>query len=94
MMEQQMIKYMESQSLRPTLFEAIKQLIIAGNALLFLPPAEGGMRCYTLREYAVQRDTIGNVLQIVAKDTVSRGSLPDSMQSALPDSGEPTINER
>lgn len=94
MMEQQMIKYMESQSLRPTLFEAIKQLIIAGNALLFLPPAEGGMRCYTLREYAVQRDTIGNVLQIVAKDTVSRGSLPDSMQSVLPDSGEPTINEK
>lgn len=94
MMEQQMIKYMESQSLRPTLFEAIKQLIISGNALLFLPPAEGGMRCYSLREYAVQRDTIGNILQIVAKDTVSRGSLSDTLQAALPESGSVEINEK
>lgn len=94
MMEQQMVKYMEAQSLRPTLFEAIKQLIISGNALLFLPPAEGGMRCYGLREYVVQRDTIGNVLQIVVKDTVARGSLPENMQSALPDVGEPKVDEK
>ena len=94
MMEQQMVKYMESQSLRPTLFEAIKQLIIAGNALLFLPPAEGGMRCYSLREYTVQRDAIGNVLQIVALDTVARGSLPDNIQSALPETGEPKVDEK
>ena len=94
LMEQQMIKYMEAQSLRPTLFEAIKQLIIAGNALLFLPPAEGGMRCYSLREYVVQRDTIGNVLQLVARDTVARGSLPDAVQNLLSESGEQTLEEK
>lgn len=94
MMEQQMVKYMEAQSLRPTLFEALKQLIIAGNALLFLPPAEGGMRCYGLRDYVVQRDTIGNILQIVARDVVARGSLPDNIQSLLPDAGEPKIEEK
>lgn len=94
LMEQQMIKYMESQSLRPTLFEAIKQLILAGNALLFLPPAEGGMRCYSLREYVVQRDAIGNVLQIIAKDTVARGSLPDNIQSLLPETGDQSLNEK
>ena len=94
LMEQQMIKYMESQSLRPTLFEAIKQLILAGNALLFLPPAEGGMRCYSLREYVVQRDAIGNVLQIIAKDTVARGSLSDNIQSLLPETGDQSLNEK
>lgn len=36
-----MVKYMEHNGLRPTLFECIKQLLIAGNALLFLPPLEG-----------------------------------------------------
>lgn len=88
MMEQAMMKYMEAQSLRPTLFEAIKQLIISGNALLFLPPAEGGVRCYGLRDYVVQRDAIGNVIQIVARDVLARGTLPESMVSLLQETGD------
>ncbi len=42
MMESAMMKYMESISLRPTLFEAIKQLIIAGNAPAILASCRGG----------------------------------------------------
>lgn len=87
LMEQSIMKYMESQSIRPTLFEVIKQLIVAGNALLFLPPAEGGMKCYTLRDYVVERDAVGNVLQIVTKDVLARGSIPESMLSLLGESG-------
>ena len=49
MMEQIIMRYIESSSMRPTLFEAIKQLVISGNSLLFLPPKEGGMKCYHLR---------------------------------------------
>lgn len=87
LMEQAILKYMESQAIRPTLFELIKQLIIAGNALLFLPPAEGGMKCYNLRDYVVERDAVGNVLQIVTRDRLARGSLPESLLSMLGDSG-------
>lgn len=94
MMEQQMVKYMESQQLRPTLFEALKQLIIAGNALLFLPPAEGGIKCYNMRDYVVQRDSVGNVLQMVALDTVARGTLPEAIVSMIPSQGEPTLDEK
>ena len=95
MMESAMMKYMESISLRPTLFEAIKQLIIAGNALLFLPPAEGGIKCYHLRDYVVQRDGIGNVIQLVARDTVSRGTLPEELQSAMQQStGDVDLSEK
>lgn len=87
LMEQTIMKYMESQAIRPTLFEVIKQLIIAGNALLFLPPAEGGMKCYTLRDYVVERDAVGNVLQIVTRDILARGSVPESLLSMLGDTG-------
>lgn len=83
MIENSMMRYMESQSLRATMFEAIKQLIVAGNALLFLPPKEGGMKCYGLRNYVVERDGLGNVLQIVAKDTLARGSLPEALLGML-----------
>ena len=90
-MEQAMMRYMESQSLRPTLFEAIKQLIISGNALLFLPPAEGGVKCYSLRDYVVERDGVGNVIQLVARDTLARGTLPENLTSMLENQeGEPS----
>ena len=82
-LENSMMKYMEAQSLRPTLAEALRQLIVAGNALLFLPPKEGGIKCYSLRDYVVQRDGTGNVLQIVAKDSLSKGSLPDNILELL-----------
>lgn len=83
MLENAVVKYMEAISLRPTLSEAIKQLIVSGNALLFLPPKEGGIKCYKLRDYVVQRDGTGNILQIVAKDSLSRASLPDYVNEYL-----------
>lgn len=96
LMETQMVKHMESMSLRPTLFEAIKQLIVAGNALLFLPPLEGGVKCYNLRDYVVERDGTGNVIQIVARDVLSRGTVPESILSMLGDAGgdNQNVNEK
>lgn len=90
LMENAMMKYMEENSLRPTLSEAIRQLIVAGNALLFLPPKEGGIKCYTLRDYVVQRDGTGNVLQIVARDILSRASVPDRVLKILEETSSST----
>lgn len=87
LMETQMVKHMEAMSLRPTLFEAIKQLIVSGNALLFLPPLEGGVKCYGLRDYVVQRDGVGNVIQLVARDTLAKGTVPQNIRSLLGQTG-------
>lgn len=94
MMEQAMMRYIESISFRPTLFDALKQLIISGNALLFLPPKEGGVKCYHLRDYVVERDGTGNVLQIVTKDTVSKGSLPENLFEYMENADDAEINEK
>lgn len=94
LIETQMVKHMEAMSLRPTMFEAIKQLIIAGNALLFLPPLEGGVKCYSLRDYVVERDATGNVIQLVARDVLSRGTVPESVLSLLGDTGGENLNEK
>ena len=85
LMENSMMKYMEAMSLRPTLSEALRQLIVAGNALLFLPPKEGGIKCYSLRDFVVQRDGVGNIIQIIAKDTLARTSLPRAVLELLDD---------
>lgn len=92
LMEQLIMKYMESQAVRPTLFELIKQLIIAGNALLYIPADDTGMKCYTLRDYVVERDAVGNVLQIVTRDTLARGSLPESLLSMIGDTSTGDTN--
>lgn len=87
LMETQMVKHMEAMSIRPTLFEAIKQLIVAGNALLFLPPLQGGIKCYGLRDYVVQRDGVGNVIQLVARDALAKGTIPQNIRSLLGQTG-------
>ena len=41
MVERIIMNYIESNSYRVTLFEALKQLVVAGNVLLYLPEPEG-----------------------------------------------------
>lgn len=95
MVERIMMNYMEANNFRVTLFEALKQLIIAGNALLYIPDPSGSgssynpMRLYKLSSYVVQRDAFGNILQIVCLDKVAYSALPEDVKSSLSDDHEP-----
>lgn len=86
-LERKITSYMETHQIRTTANEALLQLVIAGNVCVFLPPAEGGMRIYRLNSYVVSRDGIGNVLEIIAKESVAYGALPPEAQSAIGESG-------
>lgn len=82
-LERRVIRYIESQQIRVTIKEALNQLLIAGNALLFLPPAEGGAKLYRLSNYVLQRDALGNVMQICTKDTLALATLPSEVQAIV-----------
>ena len=86
-LERKITSYMETHQIRTTANEALLQLVIAGNVCVFLPPAEGGMRIYRLNSYVVSRDGIGNVLEIITKESVAYGALPPEAQSAIGESG-------
>lgn len=86
-LERKITAYMETHQIRTTASEALLQLVIAGNVCVFLPPAEGGMRIYRLNSYVVSRDGIGNVLEIIAKESVAYGALPPEAQSAIGEAG-------
>lgn len=75
----------EANYIRVAAFEALKHLIVSGNALLYIPP-EGGLRVFHLDRYVVRRDPMGNVLDIITKENVSRDALPDNL--VLPDDTE------
>ncbi len=82
-MERRIVAFMESHQLRVSVNEALLQLVVAGNVLLFLPPHEGGMRLYRLSSYVLQRDGIGNVIEIIAKETLSFAALPEEAQRCI-----------
>lgn len=96
MVERVIMNYMESNSYRVTLFECLKQLVVAGNALLYMPePSSGGsssskynpMKLYRLSAYVVQRDAYGNVLQIVTRDQMAFGALPEDVRKSVEKAG-------
>lgn len=72
----------ETSALRVSAVEALRQLIVAGNVLLFLQP-EGGYRVYRLDSYVVRRDVSGNLLEIIAVDTLAPQTLSPEHQALL-----------
>ena len=58
---------------RVVIHEAIKHLIVSGNALLFM--GKNGIKMYPLNRFVVNRDGDGNVLEIVTKELISRELL-------------------
>ena len=72
----------ETSAIRVGVFEALKQLIVAGNVLLYIPD-EGGLRVFNLDRYITHRDPMGNVQSIITKESINPDVLPLKIQEAL-----------
>ncbi len=59
---------------RVAMFEAIKHLVVSGNVLLYL--TDKGLKVYPLSKFVCKRDEVGNVLEILTKETVHPQALP------------------
>ncbi len=72
---------------RVILHQALKHLVVAGNALIFM--SKDGLKLYPLNRYVVDRDGNGNVIEIVTKETVSKKLVknfyPDLMKPGVVD---------
>jgi len=75
LMERSVMRDIEESGDRTALFEALKHLIVSGNAVLYV--AENGTRVYPLKSFCVKRDPEGNVLEIVIREEVSTDVLPE-----------------
>lgn len=87
-LERRLVRYAESRQIRVTIDETMKQLLIAGNGLLFLPPREGGIKLYRLNSYVCQRDPLGTVFNIITLDRTTFAALPKRLQGIVQKSGE------
>ena len=66
---------------RVAVFEALKHLIVGGNTLLFV--GKEGLRVFPLSQYIIQRDPMGNVLEIITKESIHYSALPDNIIELL-----------
>ena len=72
-MERMVMDYIAAANDRVVIHQALKHLIVGGNALLFM--SKDGIKNYPLNRYVVNRDGNGNVLEIVTKELISRDVL-------------------
>lgn len=72
----------ETTAVRVSVFEALKQLLVAGNVLLYVQP-EGGLRVFRLDRYCVKRDPAGNILEILIHEKISPLALPEELRNKL-----------
>ena len=72
-MEKMVMDYIAASNDRVTIHQALKHLIVSGNALIFM--GKDGLKTFPLSRYVVNRDGNGNVLEIVTKELISRKVL-------------------
>ena len=80
-LEQQVVEHINLQGLRVPLYEALKLLVVTGNAMLYKTPI--GIKVFSPHQYVVKRDFVGNLTEIIIKETMSFVSLPDKVQKQL-----------
>lgn len=73
-LERMVMDSIAASSDRVTVHQAIKHLVVGGNALLFM--GKEGIKHYPLNRYVVERDGNGNVIEIVTKELINKKLLP------------------
>jgi hypothetical protein len=94
-LERMVMDSIAASSDRVVIHQAIKHLVVGGNALIFM--GQKGLKFYPLNRYVVERDGNGEVLEIVTKERVSRKLIPallddDKVNTADGQSGDDDVD--
>ena len=79
--EQQILKQIEREALRVPTFEAIKSLIVTGNALCY--KTETSLDLYKFSDYVVVRDFSGNPIEIITRALTLKDALTPELLESL-----------
>jgi hypothetical protein len=81
-MERMVMDYINASTDRVVVHQALKHLIVSGNALIFM--GKDGLKNFPLQRYVINRDGNGNVCEIVTKELISRKILGEDLPVPLP----------
>ena len=83
-LERMVMDHINASSDRVVVHQALKHLIVSGNALIFM--GKEGLKNYPLQRYVVNRDGNGTICEIVTKELISRKMLGTDLPEPLPNS--------
>jgi len=73
---------------RVTVHQAMKHLVVSGNALLFMDKQK--LKLFPLNRYVVDRDGLGNVIEIVTKERIHKQIVMEALTPAQRKELEPS----
>lgn len=79
--ENRTIEWLEDSTFRPMLFAAIKHLVVTGNAMMHIRK-DGKVRLFRISNFSVARDAVGNIVEIVIKESVHPYTLSQEVRDA------------
>tara|TARA_R110002074_G_scaffold77559_7_gene175838 strand:- start:1631 stop:2938 length:1308 start_codon:yes stop_codon:yes gene_type:complete len=85
--EQSVQKEIEIQAYRPPIHEALRLLVVTGNALIHIDK-QGLMRTFRLDTYVVQRGPDGKPVKIVIHEKVNVDALDDNLENLVRNSAD------
>ena len=94
MVERAVMRLFDVLGARARMHEALVQLIIAGNALMYI--GDMGTKVYQMDRYVINRDGEGAVTEIIVKEMVDKETLPKAFldEADMPKQGqEPPMND-
>ena len=80
-MERATLHSIETSNDRLAIHEALQQLIVGGNALLYV--AEEGVKCFGLNKYIIKRDPMGNPLFVIVCEKIGIEALPEEARKLV-----------
>lgn len=87
-MENLAVKRLEASRLRVAINAIVKHLVVVGDALLYMPDG-GGTKVYTLTQYCVVRDAMGDWNELIIKESVNPRTLDEGVRTQV----EITVDE-
>ena len=89
--ERTIMESIAASSDRVIVHQALKHLVVAGNALIFM--GKDGLKLYPLNRYVIDRDGNGNVIEIVTKETISKKLLKKFYPDYKEDEPESVVDD-
>ncbi len=80
--EKGIITRMDHKGARRSMFQTLRHLMVAGNALLYIGP-KGDFKMHRLDSYVVKRDLKGDPLEIIFREGLSPLNLPEKVRAIL-----------
>lgn len=90
--EKQAMKELDYNRYRTEATMTAKNLVVTGNGLLY-HPEEGKVQSYSLRDYVVERDLSGTLINIITRDKKAFNTFSEKVQGVLRQSNNRKYNK-